>query len=69
MNVYIAIKIFVLSIKIYPNITLCVFTRLLQMNNFMHTAMNADIPVIYIGVGINFYVKFVIRHSVKRVIS
>jgi len=68
MNVYFAIKIFVPSIKIYPNITLCVFTRLLQMNNFMYTVMNADIPVIYIGVGIHFYVKFVIRHSVRRAI-
>jgi len=36
------------------------------MNNFMYAVMNADIPVIYIGVGIHFYVKFVIRHSVNR---
>ena len=46
----------------------CVFTRLLQMNNFMYRVMKVDIPVIYIGVGVHIYVKFVIRHSVKRAI-
>ena len=38
------------------------------MNNFMYRVMNADISVIYVGVGVHFYVKFVIRHSVKRAI-
>jgi len=38
------------------------------MNNFMYTVMTADIPLIYIGVSVHFYVKFVIRHSVKRAI-
>jgi len=47
---------------------LCVFTRVLQMNNFMYRVMNADIPVIYVGVGIHFYVKFVIRLSINRAI-
>ena len=46
---------------------LCVFTRVLQMN-FMYRVMNADIPVIYVGVGVQFYVKFVIRYSVKTAI-
>jgi len=48
--------------------SLCVFTRVLQMNNFMYGVMNADIPVIYIGMGVHFYVEFVIRHSVKRAV-
>jgi len=39
------------------------------MNNLMYRVMNADIPVIYVGVCIHFYVKFVIRHSVIRAIS
>jgi len=38
------------------------------MNNFMYAVMNADIPLIYVGLGIHFYVNFVIRHSVKRAI-
>jgi len=38
------------------------------MNNFMYAVMNADIPVIHVGVGVHFYVKFLIRHSVKRAI-
>jgi hypothetical protein len=29
---------------------LCVFTRVLRMNNFMYTVLNADIPVMYVGV-------------------
>ena len=45
---------------------LCVFTRVLQMKNFVYRVMIADIPVIYIGMGFHFYVKFVIRHSVER---
>jgi len=38
------------------------------MNNFTYTVLNADIPVVYIGVSIHFPVKYVIRHSVKRAI-
>jgi len=38
------------------------------MNNLMYAMMNADIPVIYVGAGIHFYVQFVIRHSVKSAI-
>jgi len=34
------------------------------MNNFMHTVMNADIPVIYRGVSNHIHVKCVIRLSV-----
>ena len=45
---------------------LCVFTRVLRMNNFMHTVQNADIPVIYVGVSVRIHVKYVIGHSVKR---
>jgi len=47
---------------------LSVFTRVLQMNNFMYRVMNADILLIYVGLTVHFYVKFVIRHSVKRAI-
>ena len=36
------------------------------MKNFMHTVLNAEIPVIYIGVSIHIYVKCVLRHSVKK---
>ena len=39
------------------------------MNNFMYTVMNADIPVMYIGVSVHMHVKCVIRHSVKGTIS
>jgi len=66
MNVCITLKILVHFITIYPNVYL--FNRLLQINNFMHRMMNADIPVIYAGVGVQFYVKFVIRNSVKRAV-
>ena len=45
---------------------LCVFTRVLRMNIFMCTVLNADIPVIYIGVTVYIHVKYVIGHSVKR---
>jgi len=38
------------------------------MNNFMYAVMNADVPLIYIGLTVHFYVKFVIRHSVKSAI-
>jgi len=34
------------------------------MNNFTYTVQNADIPVIYVGVSVNIYVKYVIRHTV-----
>jgi len=47
---------------------LCVFTRVLQMNNFTYTVLNADIPVIYIRVSIHIHVKCVISHSVKRAV-
>jgi len=38
------------------------------MNIIMYRVMNADIPLIYIGVNVHIHVKYVIRHSVKRVI-
>jgi len=38
------------------------------MNNFLYRVMNADIPVIYVGEGVHFYAKFVVRHSVKRAV-
>jgi hypothetical protein len=47
---------------------LCVFTRALRMNNSMYTVVNADIPVIYIGVSVCIYVKCVIGHSVNGAI-
>ena len=46
---------------------LCVFTRVLSMNN-MYTVLNADIPVIYIGVSVHIHVKCVISHSVKKAV-
>jgi hypothetical protein len=39
------------------------------MNNFMYTVVNADIPVIYIGVSIHIHVKCPIGHSVNRYIA
>jgi len=68
MNVYIAIKIIILSIKNILMFNHFVFTRVLQMSNFMYAVMNADIPVIYVGVGIHFYVLFLIRNSVQRAV-
>jgi hypothetical protein len=38
------------------------------MNNSMYTVLNADIPVINVGVSVHVHVKVVIRHSVKRAI-
>jgi len=38
------------------------------MNNFTYTVQNADIPVIYIGVSICIYVKYVIRHTLLRAV-
>jgi len=38
------------------------------MNNFKYSELNAEIPVIYIGVGIHMHVKCVIRHLVKRAV-
>jgi len=38
------------------------------MNNFMYRVMNADIPVMYVGVSIHFCVKCIIGQSVKRAI-
>ena len=38
------------------------------MNNLMYTVLNADIPVIYIGVSGHIHVKCVIRHSVNRAV-
>jgi hypothetical protein len=46
----------------------CVFTRVLQMNNFTYTLQNADIPVIYVGVSVCIYVKYVIRRTVIRAV-
>jgi len=34
------------------------------MNNFRCTVQNADIPVIYVGVSVYIYVKYVIRRIV-----
>jgi len=45
---------------------LCVYTRILRVNNFTYTVLNADFPLIYIGVSVHIHVKFVTRHSVKR---
>ena len=38
------------------------------MNNFTNTALNGDIPVIYRGMSINIYVKYVIMHTVIGVV-
>ena len=38
------------------------------MNNFMYRVMNANIPVIYIGVSGHIHVKCAIRHSEKRAV-
>jgi len=38
------------------------------MNNLVYTEMNADIPVIYIGVSALMFVICVIGHSVTRVL-
>ena len=46
---------------------LCVFTRVLQMN-VTYTVQNADIPVIYVGVSVCIYVKYVIRRTVIRAV-
>jgi len=35
------------------------------MNNLMYTVVNADIPVIYIGVSVHMHVKCVIGHTVR----
>jgi hypothetical protein len=43
--------------------TLYAFTRVLGMNIFMYTVLNADIPVIYVGVSVYIHVKYVIGHS------
>ena len=32
------------------------------MKNFMYTVLNADIPVIYIGLSVHIYVKCVTKH-------
>jgi len=36
------------------------------MNIIMYAVVNADIPVIYMGVSFHIHVKCEIRHSVKR---
>jgi len=36
------------------------------MNIFTYAVLNADIPVIYVGVSISIHVKYVIGHLVKR---
>jgi hypothetical protein len=45
--------------------SLCFFTRLLRMNIFIYTVLNADIPVIYVEESVYFHVKYVIEHSLK----
>ena len=46
----------------------CNSTRVLRMNNFTYRVLNADIPVICVGMSVDTHVKCVIRHSVKRAI-
>jgi len=59
-------KNFVLFITEYPNVQL--LFRLIQI--LLHVQSDeCRYSLIYIGVGVHFYVKFVIRHSVKRAIS
>jgi len=36
------------------------------MNIIMYTVLNADIPMVYIGLSIHMHVKWVISHSVER---
>jgi hypothetical protein len=36
--------------------------------NFTYTAMDADIPVIYMGVNVHILVKCVIRYSENRTV-
>ena len=38
------------------------------MNNFIYTVLNADIPVLYIGVSGHIHVNCVIRHSVNSAV-
>ena len=45
---------------------LCVLNRVLWMNNFMYTVLNAAIPVICVGMSVHIHVKCVLKHSVKR---
>jgi len=46
---------------------LCIINRVLCMKNIItYTVLNADIPVVYMGVSIRIHVKCKIRHSVKR---
>ena len=45
---------------------LSVFTRALQMNNFMYTVLNLDIPVIHKGVSIHTHMKCVLGNTVIR---
>jgi len=47
---------------------LCDFTSVIWMNNFMYTVLNAEVPVMYIGVGVHMQVKFVVRNLVKRAV-
>jgi len=35
------------------------------MNNCAYMVLNADIPVIYIGVSVHIHVECVIRHSIN----
>ncbi len=44
---------------------LCVSTSVLRMDNFTYAMLNADVPVIYIGVSVDIHVKCVIKHSEK----
>jgi len=38
------------------------------MNSYAYVVLNADIPVIYIGVSVHIHVMCVIRHSVNRAV-
>jgi len=38
------------------------------MNNFMYTVMDADIPVIIIGVSVHIHVKCPTGHSFNRAV-
>ena len=38
------------------------------MNNFTYTVLNAEVPVMYIGVSVHVQVKCVVRQLVKRAV-
>jgi len=38
------------------------------MNSYMYTVLNVENSVLYVGVSVHIYVKYVIRLSVKSVV-